>query len=1638
VNDDFADRVPLPSGAATVAVNNIGATAETGEPFTGGSHSVWFSWVAPSTGEVGVFTVEADFGAILAVFTGNELMGLSLVVQGQMQSPIAFQANAGVEYQIAVSGNYFPPELPSAGQCTLDISLPRLAPANDDFANREVVEPTAVSTVGNNLAATSETGEPSLGGSRTVWYSWTAPASGSVLLELEEWQAPARLAVYTGGTVNTLLQVVAGSQFLPKSPAIFDAVSGTTYSIAVADRVGPGGGGAGEFTLSINGPHGPPPNDDFDNRTVLTPGPTTVSGMTLGATSEATEPALFRRTSVWYEWTAPMSGEVAVQLPDVDFASYLGVFIGSGLEGLVQVVAVGPDQPALFQASGGVAYQIVVSGRDDPFSVTDGDFTLSILGPALAPANDHFANRLGLVAGAPPVTGTNLGASIEGQEPFVGGDRSVWYSFTATASGGTTVLVSDPTFSPVIGIFTGTSLGLLTQVASVSVEGGAIFEATAGIDYHIAVTSTSAPFGGGAGDFAIAITDPALSPSNDSFDAALPLASGAVSVIGTNAGASKQQSEPNHGFHFGGRSVWYEWTAPGNGEVTIHLKDLSFRPLLGVYVGGALSNLSVLSSSSFGTPLSFQAIGGTLYRIAVDGYKGESGSFTLEISDPTPLVANDNFISRISLPSGATSISGDTTLASKELGEPNHGANPGGRSVWYSWTAPSGGLVTVRLINTSFQPLLGIYSGTEVGGLNEIAGSSSGGELDFRAVGGTTYAIAVDGFNGQSGPFTLTMTDPLPTPLNDDFANRTVLSSGPLSVGGTNVNASKEPGEPNHAGIPGGRSVWYSWTAPSSGTARLHIARQAFFARVGIYVGNSVDTLVSVPFYSFGPDIPFQVAAGTTYHIAVDGLYASSGRFELELGAVVEPPPNDSFSNREVLSGLPAFADGNNIAATMDLDEPSHDSRTGGRSVWWTWTAPVTGPVTFGVAHNSVALSNGILAIYTGSSLASLVPVASRTSGAPLTLSLSVTSGTVYQIAVDGLNAREFGLGSTGEFSLSVSQPPPNDLFANAIDLGTVSTAASGSWIDSSVSSEAGEPRPNYLPSNHVRSIWWRWTAPVTAWVSFDTLGSSLDSALTVYTGSTVSELTETTRNLDANVRGNSSAAFEAVAGETYHVRVHGEVFDKVGTVNVNLVTLTPPTTVDDHIRLGRAYLQLQSDVGIASADSEFAAALAINPNHAEANFLKALTRCALLEQGVAFQNALVGLGLIDSDIYQWAYVPRDSQDDPIAMPNTSTTPGIDYLENTLLPELPVIRAHLDKASAPDFSISLSDSETSSAFRLIDAADVSVLKAGTYAMEAAIRLLQTVDAGVSMTDVIDDFNSGQFNAENLIESFGNFLGSTGGNERAAFKAALQQSVTCYEEASNFARTVRSSNPRLHVFQLEQVDYEAEQDALNIAQSVSTSFDGPTVVGGEIVDLSKFVSSSASVRQQLPKTEENLIVASTAPDPTFDGVLPNSSQQKVNHFFRRHGFLYEVSSFGNWATVFLDDLSAADQMKSANPDFDLLSNFGEYVFNLDPTASDSPDAYQATQLATDSVDGKEYFHIAYVRRIERNGLQYVVAVSDDLITWDRTQTQVQQVGSPHPTGDGETEIVTFRLLASPEVAAKKFVRIEVSDGSSPGP
>jgi len=997
--------------------------------------------------------------------------------------------------------------------------------------------------------------------------------------------------------------------------------------------------------------------------------------------------------------------------------------------------------------------------------------------------------------------------------------------------------------------------------------------------------------------------------------------------------------------------------------------------------------------------------------------------------------ANDAFANRLDV-TGLSLISGTTVEATKEPGEPNHGLNPGGRSVWYSWTAPATGQVSLLVTNHSFSPLIGVYTGTSVNALTTWSFSANTNTLSFPVIAATTYQLAIDGTSG--GSFTLNISPVVTPPPNDLFANRITVSTGPALIQGTNDGATKEPFEATPPWGGGGKSVWWSFTPATSGECLINLYfSTSFLPSVQVYTGSGPGSLVQAAPAGLGGPIAVTVTAGTTYHVAVDSYQANtSGTFSMQINDPLPPPSNDLFVNRTVLSGMSARANGYNNGATKEPGEPSHAGNTGGRSVWYSWTAPVTGVFTSYFLNMSSSGTSSpfmmpLMGIYTGGSVGSLTPVAS-TSGQfvnSLALPFNAVAGTTYQIAIDGSST--FTFGNSGSFQLNLTQPPVNNAFASRIDLGTAGTATSSSWVDLGTTTEAQEPVAGAFLA---RSIWWSWTAPSSGFYSIDTLVSDFDTLLQVFTGPALGSLTFLMENQDADDQGRSRLLLNATAGTTYHFRVGGQTVADIGNVTLQINPLAAPVTAADHVLLGRAWLQAQNVAALANADASFEAALALDSNHPEANLLRAISRFARLEQGSAFQSALTGLGLVDGDLYSGGHtLPEDLNGNRIATPGTHTSHGLTFLVNTVLPELPLIRAHLDKATVPGFQTSLTDTESTYHYSIIDQGDISLIKASTYLTEAMIRFLQTFDAGASMADLITQSNGADLTAKGVSDSFSNLLNNTGNNQRTAFKVALQNANTHYQAGSTFIRTSRADPADdKYLFFLPANATDTEAEARLRAQEASAALDGPATLAGENVDLSIAIASPQSLRDRLPGLVGNKAVASTTPDPTFGGAAPNMTQAKLNDRLRKLGILHELSSFGNWTQHYLGSLPVGSQDKNDDPDGDMLSNFAEFAFHLDPAKGSSSSEFAVGGLETNVVDNKPYLNITFRRRIVRDVVNYIVAVSDNLIAWDRTQAQVVQVGPAVPNADGITETVKFRVVADPDITERKFVRGEAVD------
>ncbi len=673
-------------------------------------------------------------------------------------------------------------------------------------------------------------------------------------------------------------------------------------------------------------------------------------------------------------------------------------------------------------------------------------------------------------------------------------------------------------------------------------------------------------------------------------------------LSGDNFLATREPDEVGLDGLGGGKSLWWEWTAPDDGVLRLAASSnelTDFPPIVAVYTGDALSSLvfvassdslSSLDAATFPEPdreanLKVEVTRGTKYLLAVDTAT-DGGGFAIRlnfsslslvspvtdatylapaavqlaaalnqtIDGPVPRIdfyagtnfigsgiapaysfvwtnvppgqylvravatqeggrvseslsrllavgisTNDAFASRVILNSTNARLDGNNLGATRERGEPALSGSALGRTLWWQWTAPSNGIVTLAALpRDGFTPALGVFSGLAWTNLSLVADNSyeecaaTGSyfprqicrgrqrpQLVFGVTRDTTYFIALDGYrhnecNGTShdaaGDFSVALEFQLTS--NDDFAQRIPLNGFEVALTNYTFGATWEAGEPEHHTNARARSVWYRWTAPASGRARIGTNAPITSARLtaaelntsangviiiqpdqpqppctilseappansfvpifAVYTGNTLSNLNAV---ASGEEVEFETVTGCTYAIAVSGAGEATGVFPMHL-TLTRRPANDDFISRRRLVGDGSLitVQGDNSAATREPGEPAHGFDTGQfRSVWWTWTAPASGttrlrasaPIGYwNGSYYSIYEADLPVRAYLGNDLRSLIPVTRTSSSGEV--AFYAVAGSTYQIAVVGTPVpfgERRGSEYMGEFSLSLAGP---------------------------------------------------------------------------------------------------------------------------------------------------------------------------------------------------------------------------------------------------------------------------------------------------------------------------------------------------------------------------------------------------------------------------------------------------------------------------------------------------------------------------------------------------------------------------------------------------------------------------------------
>ncbi|HEX3800654.1 MAG TPA: immunoglobulin domain-containing protein [Verrucomicrobiae bacterium] len=412
----------------------------------------------------------------------------------------------------------------------------------------------------------------------------------------------------------------------------------------------------------------------------------------------------------------------------------------------------------------------------------------------------------------------------------------------------------------------------------------------------------------------------------------------------------------------------------------------------------------------------------------------------------------------------------------------------------------------------------------------------------------------------------------LPLPASDSFASRGDMGlvalpivGGLLGGVGSNVSATSEPGEPVHAGVPGGKSVWLKWTPSlllTKGTATISTAGSSFDTVIAVYTGTTLSNLTPVVsdddaggYYT--SSVTFNVTPGTSYAIAIDGAYGASGQI------VISASYNPLAAAIPQISTQPA----NQIVTTGGTATFAVTAGSGSTYQWYQNGAAISGATSANLLVKNASVAS--VGIYTVKVTKSNQSITSK----PASLEISVLDGAVntnavaadkFQTAYTAVQNEAQGLpfsknGTIASYGVSSFGPASA---RSVSDAGGTSRGYSSTQVFSTYGGATQTGEPNHCGNAGGNSSWASVQAADNGVLVIDTDGSSFNTILAVYTGNgdDFASLMPVACDIGSGQGGtNSRVSFAATSNTVYYVAVDS-VNGTAGTVVLNANLTVPPT----------------------------------------------------------------------------------------------------------------------------------------------------------------------------------------------------------------------------------------------------------------------------------------------------------------------------------------------------------------------------------------------------------------------------------------------------------------------------------------------
>ncbi len=391
---------------------------------------------------------------------------------------------------------------------------------------------------------------------------------------------------------------------------------------------------------------------------------------------------------------------------------------------------------------------------------------------------------------------------------------------------------------------------------------------------------------------------------------------------------------------------------------------------------------------------------------------GDSGRYRCLVINPfgavvTPIVdiqvqgpfllLNDIFSARPAYAQRSNvGISSNIDTTSPEPGEPKHARKIGGRSQWLAWRAPATGTARFRTMGSNFDTLLAVYLGTEVNNLQRVTSDDDSGGyftsvVQFHALEGVEYEIAVDGFAGAAGRVVLSwdLEDTIGVPpviLTDPHSQ--MLAEGVLAELSVAVQAE----------VP----LSYRWLLNGEIVAGAnepvlklgHVTAKSVGAYRAVVIGEG-GTTISEPAY-------IEISNSSGAKLSQDKL---PDLFDETLGARARSKISGT-AFPIVSAGVFGYQYINSFGATVSATDPNVANSVASASKWAGLTAGAAGTFVIDTIGSEI---DTVLAVYPANiDISTLLPVAADDNAAPdgvrSKVVFATAAGQEYSVVAAGVN----------------------------------------------------------------------------------------------------------------------------------------------------------------------------------------------------------------------------------------------------------------------------------------------------------------------------------------------------------------------------------------------------------------------------------------------------------------------------------------------------------------------------------------------------------------------------------------------------------------------------------------------------------